>query len=144
MAWILKTLAGIVAALSLFIHPVHKHFSGTASWVRTEGSNLYDTPSGFLDFGYYVVLPDASVLANVATTTIPSGTTTTQVIPAGVHTMKTIPNGFTLAHAIGTHYVDYFSDGTSYIGSSTVDSNLNKPNAPVPTQAQDAAVNASL
>jgi hypothetical protein len=41
-----------------------------------------------------------------------------------------------LVHVVGTKYVDYFTDGTktySFPGSPDIDSNLNKPNAPIPT-----------
>jgi Flp pilus assembly protein TadG len=41
-----------------------------------------------------------------------------------------------LVHVVGTKYVDYFTDGTktySFPGNPDIDSNLNKPNAPIPT-----------
>ena len=43
-----------------------------------------------------------------------------------------------LVHVVGTKYVDYFTDGTktySFPGNPDIDSNLNKPNAPIPTLA---------
>jgi|SRR5271157_4298633 len=43
---------------------------------------------------------------------------------------------FKLVHVVGTKYIDYFTDGTktySFPGNSDIDSNLNKPNAPIPT-----------
>jgi hypothetical protein len=43
-----------------------------------------------------------------------------------------------LVHVVGTKYVDYFTDGTkaySFPGSPDIDSNLNKPNAPIPSHA---------
>jgi hypothetical protein len=46
------------------------------------------------------------------------------------------PAGFTRAHIVGTKYTDYFTDGinvTSYPGDPAIDSNLDKPSAPVPT-----------
>jgi hypothetical protein len=39
-------------------------------------------------------------------------------------------------HVVGTKYIDYFTDGTktySFLGNPDIDSNLNKPNAPIPT-----------
>jgi hypothetical protein len=36
-------------------------------------------------------------------------------------------------HIIGTKYIDYFTDGTSYPGDPDIDANLSKPNAPIPT-----------
>jgi hypothetical protein len=39
-------------------------------------------------------------------------------------------------HVVGTKYVDYFTDGAktySFPGNPDIDSNLNKPNAPIPT-----------
>jgi hypothetical protein len=41
-----------------------------------------------------------------------------------------------LVHVIGTKYIDYFTDGSktySFPGNSDIDSNLNKPNAPIPS-----------
>jgi hypothetical protein len=41
-----------------------------------------------------------------------------------------------LVHMIGSKYVDYFTDGKktySFPGNPDIDSNLNKPNAPIPT-----------
>ena len=40
-----------------------------------------------------------------------------------------------LVHVVGTKYIDYFTDGAktySFPGNPDVDSNLNKPNAPIP------------
>jgi hypothetical protein len=39
-------------------------------------------------------------------------------------------------HVVGTKYVDYFTDGSktySFPGNPDIDSNLNKPNAPIPS-----------
>jgi hypothetical protein len=41
-----------------------------------------------------------------------------------------------LVHVAGTKYIDYFTDGTktySFQGNPDIDSNLNKPNAPIPS-----------
>ena len=41
-----------------------------------------------------------------------------------------------LVHVVGTKYIDYFTDGSktySFPGNLDIDSNLNKPNAPIPT-----------
>ena len=41
-----------------------------------------------------------------------------------------------LVHVAGTKYIDYFTDGTktySFPGNPDIDSNLNKPNAPIPS-----------
>jgi hypothetical protein len=43
-----------------------------------------------------------------------------------------------LVQVVGTKYVDYFTDGTktySFPGNPDIDSNLNKPNAPIPSHA---------
>ena len=43
-----------------------------------------------------------------------------------------------LVHVVGSKYVDYFTDGTktySFPGNPDIDSNLNKPNAPIPSHA---------
>src|SRR5271165_5830495 len=41
-----------------------------------------------------------------------------------------------LVHVVGTKYIDYFTDGTktyTFPGNPDIDSNLNKPNAPIPS-----------
>jgi len=41
-------------------------------------------------------------------------------------------------HIIGTKYIDYFTDGSTTIavpGDPKIDGNLDKPNAPIPTNA---------
>jgi hypothetical protein len=41
-------------------------------------------------------------------------------------------------HAVGSKYIDFFTDGTtlfSFPGDPLIDANLNKPNAPTPTHA---------
>jgi hypothetical protein len=41
-----------------------------------------------------------------------------------------------LVHVVGSKYVDYFTDGSktySFPGNPDIDSNLNKPNAPIPS-----------
>jgi hypothetical protein len=41
-----------------------------------------------------------------------------------------------LVHVVGSKYIDYFTDGTktySFPGNPDIDSNLNKPNAPIPS-----------
>jgi hypothetical protein len=43
-----------------------------------------------------------------------------------------------LVHVVGTKYIDYFTDGTktyNFPGNPDIDSNLNKPNAPIPSHA---------
>ena len=52
-----------------------------------------------------------------------------QSLPIGKPALK-------LMHVVGTKYVDYFTDGTktySFPGDPKVDTNLNKPNAPIPS-----------
>ena len=48
------------------------------------------------------------------------------------------PPGLALVHIIGTKYIDYFTDGSTTIavpGDPKIDGNLDKPNAPIPTNA---------
>jgi len=82
---------------------------------------------------------DASSTAASASTTDTSSSTTTAATstpatsaPAG----GLPPKGLTIVHIIGTKYIDYFTDGTavtSYPGDPTIDGNLDKRNAPIPT-----------
>jgi hypothetical protein len=51
-----------------------------------------------------------------------------------------------LVHVVGTKYIDYFTDGTktySFPGNPDIDSNLNKPDAPIPTHGNLAWVSTS-
>src|SRR6516164_9212685 len=51
-----------------------------------------------------------------------------------------------LVHVVGTKYIDYFTDGAktySFLGNPDIDSNLNKPNAPIPTHGNLAWVSTS-
>ena len=55
--------------------------------------------------------------------------TQTQAQPSSKPALK-------LVHVVGTKYVDYFTDGAktySFPGNPDIDSNLNKPNAPIPS-----------
>jgi hypothetical protein len=57
--------------------------------------------------------------------------TQTQAQPSSKPALK-------LVHVVGTKYIDYFTDGTktySFPGNPDIDSNLNKPNAPIPSHA---------
>jgi hypothetical protein len=68
-----------------------------------------------------------------ATATVPTDTSTAA---ASDSVTPTAPQGLTEVHIIGTKYVDYFTDGTtitSYPGDPAIDSNFDKPNAPIPT-----------
>ena len=52
-----------------------------------------------------------------------------QSLPTSKPTLK-------LVHVVGSKYVDYFTDGKktySFPGNPDIDSNLNRPNAPIPT-----------
>ena len=52
-----------------------------------------------------------------------------QSLPSGKPSLK-------LVHVVGTKYIDYFTDGTKtypFPGNPDIDSNLNKPNAPIPS-----------
>ncbi len=122
----------------LFHHTPPHRFGGTSAWVKTEGAPLYDTPDGLLDLGFYEIEPNGVLFGHLATTT-----TATTTRPTGYYVP---PNalGLTRATRIGTRYIDYFADGTAYNGSSTVDSKLSTPNAPVPLESDDQAAGNAL
>ncbi len=144
-----KTIAGIAAvgAIALGAATLMKTpagatgGTGTTTWMGTVGTTLYDTPSGNLDVGYYEILNGGVLFGHLATST-----TATTTRPTGYYVP---PNalGLTRANRIGTRYIDRFADGTSYVGSSTVDDRftiLNIPNAPVPDEADDQAAGSAL
>jgi hypothetical protein len=96
---------------------------------------------------------DAATTTNTATDTTTGATTTTTDAPATTVKSNIAPEsspqttdastepppaGLTLAHIIGTKYVDYFTDGattTSYPGDADIDSHLGEEDAPIPTHA---------
>lgn len=82
---------------------------------------------------------DATTSAAADTTAIQSTDTETATVPSkSVAATEPPPQGLTEAHVIGTKYIDYFTDGitvTAYPGDPAVDSNFDKPNAPIPTHA---------
>ena len=93
---------------------------------------------------------DASTAANAPTTagstiTTADASSTFPTLPAETQTpaqsqAQAQPTSdkpaLKLVHVVGSKYVDYFTDGTktySFPGNLDIDSNLNKPNAPIPT-----------
>jgi hypothetical protein len=79
---------------------------------------------------------------NTATATDASSTSPTQSaqVPAESQTQSPSSSKPTLklVHTVGTKYIDYFTDGTKtypFPGNPDIDSNLNKPNAPIPSHA---------
>jgi hypothetical protein len=55
----------------------------------------------------------------------------------GASSVKSKP-ALKLVHVVGSKYIDYFTDGTktySFPGNPDVDSNLNKPNAAIPSHS---------
>src|SRR6266436_6082302 len=68
-----------------------------------------------------------------ASSTTPANTASTA--PSSPATEQP-PSDLTLVHIIGTKCTDYFTDGTTvtaYPGDPAIDSNFDKPNAPIPT-----------
>src|SRR5262249_29658451 len=65
-----------------------------------------------------------------------SATSTEPNQPAQVTPSEPAPQNLSLVHIIGTKYTDYFTNGTtetSYPGDPTIDANLGKRGAPIPT-----------
>jgi hypothetical protein len=76
----------------------------------------------------------ASTSASPNTDAVSSPATTTPAVSATPTELP--PQGLAEVHIIGTKYIDYFTDGTtvtSYPGDPKIDSNFDKPNAPIPT-----------
>lgn len=72
---------------------------------------------------------------------IPAASTSTVAASAAGTSSPAVdqpPQGLTLVHIVGTKYTDYFTDGTtvtSYPGDPAINSNFDKPDAPIPTHA---------
>ena len=110
---------GIVSALTASTTDATSTASDTTAASTSPSSAGSTTPT-----------PDAS-----STSATPPAQTQTpdqnqaQSLSSGKPTLK-------LVHVVGSKYVDYFTDGTktySYPGNPDIDSNLNKPNAPIPS-----------
>lgn len=134
MHTLLAALSAILITLGSWFHHAPPPVAGTtATWVKTTGQTRYDTPSGDLDLGFYVLTP-TSILAHTATTTLLSATSGPTTIPDGIRDVNAIPKGFIEAHAAGTKYLDYFSDGTIQVGDPLLDAALSTKDAPVPVK----------
>ncbi len=130
---------GVAVAAGISVPVTGNAANATSTWVRTVGIPVYDTSSGNLDVGYYEILNGGVLFGHLATST-----TATTTRPTGFYVP---PNalGLTLAHVVGTRYIDTFADGKSYIGSSTIDANMSLiPNAPIPDEATDQAAGSAL
>jgi len=90
---------------------------------------------------------DTSISATESTSGSPAATdTTVESTSDGADTTSSQameepteqpPVGLTEVHIIGTKYTDYFTDGTTttaYPGDPKIDSNFDKPDAPIPTR----------
>lgn len=72
---------------------------------------------------------ESSTLAAAPAQTQTPAQSQAQSLPSGKPTLK-------LVQVVGSKFIDYFTDGTktySFPGNRDIDSNLNKPNAPIPT-----------
>lgn len=134
-----KTIAGITAAAALVVGGVFLSSQSTpptgvvtpATWVKSAGRKLYDTPSGALDTGFYIVNFDSSITAHLAA--IMTATTTQ---PDGLYPVKDT-TGLIQAHERGTRYTDEFSDGSTFTRD---DVDLSKKTFVVPSKANDLLV----
>jgi hypothetical protein len=119
-----KVIAGIAAAGVLA-------FGGTADIVPVtpamiDTAALYDTPSGDIEVGYYMVDKKGTPRAHVAERITATSTLSEGFYPEAVGT---------LAHEIGTQWVFYDSSGKE-IGRSTdttIATKLITPREPLPT-----------
>ncbi len=119
-----KTLAGIAAAGAIA-------FGASTITVQTTpamigGTRVYDTPSGTLEVGYYMVDKDGVALAHE-----PARLTATTTLPDGFYPEKVGQ----LAHDIGLEWVFYDKAG-AVLGVSTdptIATQIVTPGAPLPT-----------
>jgi hypothetical protein len=81
------------------------------------------------------VSPSTEVASSDAETAAPSDVASAPEA-SSVTPSEPAPVGLTEVHIIGTKYIDYFTDGTTvtaYPGDPAIDSNFDKPDAPIPT-----------
>jgi hypothetical protein len=111
--------AGIVAALTATTTDATPTSDTSSSSTPSSASSTTSTT----DASSTSVTPPAQTQAPAQTQT--------QAQPSSKPALK-------LVHVVGTKYIDYFTDGTktfSFPGNPDIDSNLNKPNAPIPSHA---------
>ena len=82
----------------------------------------------------------SSTPASASSTTPATDVSSTSATPPAQTQAEAQPSSskptFKLVHVVGSKYIDYFTDGTktySFPGNPDIDSNLNKPNAPIPS-----------
>ncbi len=145
----LTAIVAILSAQHAMPHTLPPHVFGGVpveppKWVQTTGRPLYDTPSGNLEIGDYAVNRPGEYIIMIGVTTYSDATTSLITFPPHTYTDTTEPKNMTLVHEIGTQYMDYFSDGSSYKGDPAIDSQFDKANAVTPTISSDTIFNANL
>jgi hypothetical protein len=128
---------GLSLAGLLIIKPVLAQVASSTPDVATTTSNIESTGSSTSTTDVTSASSTTSFFSGLADTVASSSATSTEPSePAPVTPSEPAPQGFSLVHIIGTKYTDYFTDGTtetSYPGDPTIDANLGKRDAPIPT-----------
>ena len=133
---------GIVAALtatstsatSTDADPIIALFDSASSTPFSTGSNAAtEAPAST------TAISTAGVAVTDSATSTPSASSATSSISQGhgASSVKSKP-ALKRVHVVGSKYVDFFTDGTtifSFPGDPSIDANLNKPNASIPTHA---------
>jgi hypothetical protein len=121
----------------LVIKPVLAQVASSTPDATTTTSNIYSTGSSTSTTDVTSASSTTSFFSGLADTVASSSATSTEPSePAPVTPSEPAPQGLSLVHIIGTKYTDYFTDGTtetSYPGDPTIDANLGKRDAPIPT-----------
>jgi serine-aspartate repeat-containing protein C/D/E len=111
--------------------------------IRLASAQIDATSSTTIDPSLSTTSPESITLASSTNTVVtdPEASTATSSQPESAPATSTLsiespPQGLTKVHIIGTKYTDYFTDGktvTAFPGDPAIDSNFDKPDAPIPT-----------
>jgi hypothetical protein len=119
----------------LIIKPVLAQVASSTPDTATTTSNIDSTGS---TTDVTIASSTASLFGSSTDTVVASSSATStesSEVPV-VTPSEPAPQGLSLVHILGTKYLDYFTDGTtetSYPGDPTIDANLGKRDAPIPT-----------
>ncbi len=127
---LVKALTAIVVTLSVgHVAPI---IAGGTTVQKTPasitGRELFDTPSGQFDTGFFIVRGSETIAH------LPPQTTATSSLPDGFYPAKDT-TGLTETHVIGTQYV-FYDDAGKPIGTSvdqTIATKLRTPGQSLPT-----------
>jgi hypothetical protein len=125
-----------VLIISLFVIGIFKtDLAAALSATTTEATSTSDTTSALSTSASASSTPPATDASSTPATP-PAQTQAPAQSQAQSQPSNGVKPTLKLVHVVGSKYIDYFTDGMktySFPGNPDIDSNLNKPNAPIPS-----------